>query len=396
MCAINVHRGYKYRIYPNRSQCQALAKTFGCVRYVYNWGLEKKEAGYKQSGKSVSITQLSRDLTQLRMEQDKKWLSDVLRIPLTMALRNLNTAYSRFFKKQGGRPKFKNKYARQSAYYRHNDVKITKRGIKLQKIDGEIKVRFHRPLPKICEIRSAVVSKDKIGRYFVSICVIESIAQLKPIQTKIGIDLGLNHFCITSNGDKIINLRIFESLQKKLRRAQRVFARRKYGSKNREKAKLRVDKIYSKIVDRRRDFQHKLSKAFIDENQAIGVEKLRIQNMLKNKRLAKAIGDVSWRQFIRMLEYKGQWYGRDVVPLDTFFPSSKTCSGCGHKIDDMPLNIREWTCPECCTTHDRDINAAINVRDNTVGMTEIDACGVHVRPAITEAKHVEARNILAT
>lgn len=393
MSLFPTHKAYKYRIYPNKLQRQALSQTFGCVRYVYNWALEKKQSAYKENGESIPISQLSKELTFLRHQKDTIWLNGVSRIPLTEALRNLNRAYTNFFKRRGGKPKFKSKYAKQSAYYRHNDIKITGRGIKFQKIDGDIKVRWHRPLPEDCEIRSAVVSKDKMGRYFVSISIIETIAQLEPIKTKIGIDLGLTHFAITSNGNKTINLRIFESLQKKLRRAQRVFDRRKKGSKNRAKAKLRVDKIYAKIVDKRRDFQHKLSKAFIDENQAIGVEKLRIQNMMKNKRLAKAIGDVSWGEFIRMLEYKGKWYGRDVVPLDTFFPSSKTCSTCGHKVDDMPLSIRQWTCPECYTKHDRDINAAINIRNNTVGMTEIDACGVHVRPAITEAKHDEARNI---
>ena len=396
MSNVTIHKAYKYRIYPNKLQRQALSQAFGCVRYVYNWALEKKQSAYKENGESIPISQLSKELTFLRHQKDTIWLNGVSRIPLTEALRNLNRAYTNFFKKRGGKPKFKSKYARQSAYYRHNDIKITGRGIKFQKIDGDIKVRWHRPLPEDCEIRSAAVSKDKMGRYFVSISIIETIAQLEPIKTKIGIDLGLTHFAITSNGNKTINLRIFESLQKKLRRAQRVFARKKKGSKNRAKAKLRVDKIYAKIADKRRDFQHKLSKMLIDENQAIGVEKLRIQNMMKNKRLAKAIGDVSWGGFIRMLEYKGKWYGRDVVPLDTFFPSSKTCSTCGHKVDDMPLSIRQWTCPECYTKHDRDINAAINIRNNTVGMTEIDACGVHVRPAITEAKHDEARNIPTT
>lgn len=396
MSHVPTHKAYKYRIYPNKLQRQALSQTFGCVRYVYNWALEKKQSAYKENGESIPISQLSKELTFLRHQKDTIWLNGVSRIPLTEALRNLNRAYTNFFKRRGGKPKFKSKYARQSAYYRHNDIKITGRGIKFQKIDGDIKVRWHRPLPEDCEIRSAVVSKDKMGRYFVSISIIETIAQLEPIKTKIGIDLGLTHFAITSNGNKTINLRIFESLEKKLRRAQRVFARRKKGSKNRAKAKLRVDKIYAKIVDKRRDFQHKLSKMLIDENQAIGVEKLRIQNMMKNKRLAKAIGDVSWGEFIRMLEYKGKWYGRDVVPLDTFFPSSKTCSTCGHKVDDMPLSIRQWTCPECYTKHYRDINAAINIRNNTVGMTEIDACGVHGRPAITEAKHDEARNIPTT
>ena len=394
MKKVAIYKAYKYRLYPNKAQCLSLSQTFGCVRYVYNWALDKKQSAYRESNESLSITQLSRDLTLLKQETDKLWLNDVLRIPLTQALRNLNTAFNRFFKGQAGKPKFKSKYARQSAYYRHNDFCLIERGIKLQKIDGDIKVNYHRPLPKECEIRSATVSKDTCGRYFVSISVIETIAQLKPLKAKIGIDLGINHFAITSDGDKIANPRVFDSLYKKLIRTQRVLSRRKKGSKNRDKARLKVAKIHSKIANVRRNFQHKLSKMLIDENQAIGVESLKIQNMLKNRRLSRAIADVSWGQFVSFLCYKADWYGRDIVKLDTFYPSSKTCSLCGHKVDDMPLHVRVWTCPECFTEHDRDINAAINVRNNTVGMPEIYACGVHVRPASIVATHKEARNIL--
>ena len=391
MNIVTIHKAYKYRLYPDKVQSQALAQTFGCVRFVYNWALDKKNKAYKDNGESLSVTQLSKDLTQLKADKDHLWLNDVLRIPLTESLRNLNTAFSRYFKKLSGKPRFKNKYARQSAYYRHNDFRITDRGIKLQKIDGDIRVKFHRPLPRANEIRNAVVSKDSCGRYFVSILVIETIAQLKPVTHKIGIDLGLRHFLVTSNGDKIPNPRVFEYLYKKLRRAQRVLSRRKKGSNNRNKARFVVAKIQSKIANTRRDFQHKLSKTLIDENQAIGIETLKIQNMLRNKRLSRAIGDASWGQFVSFLQYKADWYGRDVVKLDTFYPSSKTCHVCGHKVNELPLHIRHWTCPYCNASHDRDINASINIQINTVGMTGIDhptstvvtvnACGDNVRPA---------------
>ncbi|MYD60112.1 MAG: IS200/IS605 family element transposase accessory protein TnpB [Gemmatimonadetes bacterium] len=394
MLNVKINRAYKYRIYPNKSQQEALAKLFGCVRYVWNWALDLRESYYKDTGKALLASEISKGLTDLRKSQDTLWLSDVSRISLTQSLRNQYTAYDRFFKRISGKPRPKSKHAKQSAYFRHNDIKLSHRGIKLQKVDSEMRVNFHRPLPKDCEIRSVTVSKDKTGKYYVSISVIETIAQLEPISAKIGIDLGLTNFAVTSNGNKSIDIRILKKKNKRKRRAQRVLSRRKRGSKNYHKARVKLAKFEAKDANIRKDFQHKLSKRLIDENQAIGIESLRIKNMMKNKRFAKSIGDVAWGQFKAMLQYKAEWYGRDVVPLDSFYPSSKICSACGHKVDELPLRIRQWTCPECFTEHDRDVNAAINVRNNTVGMTEIDACGVTVRPAITEARHREARNIL--
>ena len=371
MSKIFVMRGYKYRMYPNVAQRAVLAQTFGCCRFVYNWALDRKQSAYVDTGTSLSVYDLSKELTQLKKEPDHLWLNDVLRVPLKESLRHLGTAFDRFFKKQGGYPRFKSKHKRQSAHYTRDRITLTGRGIKLQKMPGELRVRYHRPLPQDGEVRSAVVSKDPAGRYFVSILVREEIAQLAPITPKVGVDLGLTHFAITSKGEKVAHPKLFNHHFKCLRRAQQSLSRKQKGSKNRDKARLKVARIHARIGDARKDFLHKLSTRLISENQAIGTESLRVKNMMKNKRLAKAIGDSGWHTFTTMLTYKAQWYGRDVVPLDTFFPSSKTCSACGYVINDLPLSVRLWTCPKCNTTHDRDINAAVNIQNNTVGMTEI-------------------------
>ena len=371
MSKVLIHRGYKYRLYPNRAQRETLAQTFGCCRYVYNWGLDRISTAHKETGKSLSAYDLGKELTSLKRESDKLWLNDVLRVPLEQSLRHLHTAFEKFFKKQGGYPRFKKKHNRESATYKPDRITITDRAIKLQKIDGDIKVRFHRPLPKGGEIRKAVVSMDSAGRYFVSITVIEEITTLPPLKAKIGIDLGLRHFATISTGEKIDNPRHFERHYKKLRRAQKSLSRKKKGSNNRDKARRKVARIYVRIEDARKDFLHKLSTRLISENQAIGTEGLRVQNMLKNKRLSRHIGNAGWGEFVRMLQYKADWYGRDIVKADPFFASSKTCSVCGHRIDELPLGIRQWTCPKCSTIHDRDINAAVNIKNHTVGMTEL-------------------------
>ena len=290
-------------------------------------------------------------------------------MPLEYSLRHLDSAFEKFFKKQGGYPRFKKKHNRQSVTYARQTITITDRGVKLHKMSGEVKVRFSRPLPKGGEIRKAVVSMDPAGRYFVSITIKEEIATLPPLKARIGIDLGLTHFATISTGEKIDNPRHFDRYYKKLRRAQKSLSRKKKGSKNRDKARRKVARIHALIEDARKDFLHKLSTRLISENQAIGIETLRVKNMLKNKRLSRHIGDAGWGEFVRMLQYKADWYGRDVVPADTFFPSSKTCSVCGYKLAELPLNIRQWTCPKCSTIHDRDINAAINIKNHTVGMT---------------------------
>ena len=371
MSRIIVMHGYKYRMYPNTVQRIVLAQTFGCVRYVYNWALDRKKRVHKDTGESLSVYDLNKELTALKRDPDHLWLNDVLRRPLEQALHNLNAAYDQFFKKQSGYPQFKKKRNKQVATYTRDRFTITDRGIRFNKMPGQIKARFHRPLPKGGEIRSATVSKDPSGRYFVSILVRETIACLEPITNKVGIDLGLTHFAITSHGEKVAHPKLFNHHFKRLRRAQKALSRKQKGSKNREKARLKVARIYARIGDARKDFLHKLSTRLICENQAIGTEGLRVQNMMKNKALARAIGDSGWYELIRQLTYKAEWYGRDVVPLDTFFPSSKTCSACGYVVDDLPLQAREWTCPKCHTIHDRDINAAVNIQNHTVGMTEI-------------------------
>ncbi len=372
MRVIKVQRGYKYRLYPNKYQEQLLIRTFGCCRYVYNHGLEQKEKSYRETGCSVSHGELMKELTHMKKDPETIWLGEVSAGALQESLRILKNSYEQFFKKQSEKPRFKSKSSKQSIRYDRTRCKVTERGIKIQKIDGDIRVKFHKKLPENCEVRNMTVTKDRMGRFFVSIGVIEPIKQLDPIDTKTGIDLGLTHHTVLSNGEKVDNPRFFDKYFKQLRRAQRTLSRRKKGSKNREKARREVARIYVKIADSRRYFLHKLSTRLIRENQAIGVETLRVRNMMKNRRLARLIGDVSWSEFVRMLEYKGMWYGRSVKKLNAYYPSSKTCSVCDHELDDLPLHIRKWACPICGPHHDRDVNAARNIQNNTVGMTEID------------------------
>ena len=306
-----IHRGYKYRLYPNRAQRETLAQTFGCCRYVYNWGLDRKSTVYAETGKSLSAYDLGKELTALKREPDKLWLNDVLRVPLVQSLRHLHTAFEKFFKKQNRYPRFKKKHNKQSATYTRDCITITDRGVKLYKMPGEVKIRFDRPLPKGGEIRNAVVSMDPAGRYFVSIMVKEEIATLPPLKARIGIDLGLTHFATISTGEKIDNPRHFDRHYKRLRRAQKSLSRKKKGSKNRDKARRKVARIHARITDARKDFLHKLSTRLISENQAIGTETLRVKNMLKNKRLSRHIGDAGWGEFVRYAPIQSRlvWQG---------------------------------------------------------------------------------------
>ena len=319
-------------------------------------------------------------LTAWKRDPETAWLTEPSKGPLQAALRHLQDAYSRFWTKQSGYPKFKKKgKTRDSATYFRNCFTYRNGQIKLAKQSEPLNIRWSRPLPEGAEPSQVTVSRDSAGRYHISILVDDTITPLPPTETTVGIDAGITALYTLSTGEKITNPRHEKKDREKLARAQRQLSKKEKGSKNRDKARRKVARIHARIADRRRDHLHKLSTRLVRENQVIAIEDLSVRNMVKNHSLARAISDASWSSFRTMLEYKAEWYGRDVVAIDRFYPSSKTCSECGRIVESLPLNIRDWEC-ECGAVHDRDVNAARNIL--AVGLA-VSACGDGVRPSRT-------------
>ncbi|MDQ2885085.1 MAG: transposase [Chloroflexota bacterium] len=370
-------RAYQYRCYPTDEQQQVLARTFGCVRYVYNWALRKKTDAYYQQGERLYYAHLSSALTELKKQEDTLFLNGVSSVPLQQTLRHLDRAFLNFFEGRGKYPTFKKKHGYQSATYAASAFKWDGTALTLAKMDAPLAIRWSRPLPEGCTPSSVTISKDCAGRYFVSILVEEDITSLPVTPKMVGLDLGLKSMVITSDGHTHGNPRFFAKDEKKLAKAQRRHAKKKKGSKNRAKARRNVAKIHARISNRRRDYQHKLSTQIIRENQVVCVESLQVKNMVQNHRLAKSISDVGWGEFVRQLEYKAQWYGRTLVKIDKWYPSSKRCFDCGYVLETLSLDVRVWTCPECRVVHDRDINAARNI---LAAGRAVSACGEAVRP----------------
>jgi putative transposase len=386
-------RAYKYRFYPTDEQAHNLARTFGCVRFIYNDALNKRKRSYFDHGVKLYTKDLSAALTALKKEEGTTWLKEVSSVPLQQALRHLDTAYTNFFEGRADYPTFKKKHHAQSATYTDNAFTLKGGKLTLAKQKEPLDIVWSRPLPEGAQPSSVTVSKDKSGRYFVSLLVEEGIGTLPLIDKAVGIDLGLKSFLITSDGKTIPNAKYYTRDEKKLAKAQRQHARKKKGSKNRNKARKKVARLHARIADTRRDFQHKASTRLIRENQVICLETLNVKGMLKNHCLAKAISDVGWGEFTRQLEYKAKWYGRTITKIDRWYPSSKTCSDCGHILETLTLDVREWVCPCCGTWHDRDINAAQNIL--AAGLAA-SACGGMVRPVDSrgsQAHPVETGNL---
>lgn len=376
-----VKRAYKYRFYPTPEQVEQLARTFGCVRYVYNRALAERSRAWTQEQRRVTQAETSKMLTSWKRDPETAWLAEPSKGPLQAALRHLQYAYTRFWNKQSGYPKFKKKgRSKDSATYFRNCFTYRNGQIKLAKQSEPLDIRWSRPLPDGADPSQVTVSHDSAGRYHISILVDDTVTPRPPTDTTVGIDAGITTLYTLSTGEKITNPRHEKKDREKLARAQRQLSKKKKGSKNREKARQKVARIHARIADRRRDYLHKLSTRLVRENQVIAIEDLSMRNMIKNHSLARAISDASWAQFRTMLEYKADWYGREVIAIDRFYPSSKTCSACGMLQDSMPLNIRDWTCPGCGKTHDRDVNAAKNIL--AAGLA-VSACGDGVRPSHT-------------
>ena len=363
-------RAYKYRLYPTPEQEQLLAQTFGCVRFVYNNILRWRTDEYYKNGNSVNYNAASKQLTELKKNPEYQWLKDVSSVPIQQALRHQQTAFKNFWEGRTEYPTFKKKHAKQSATFAASAFSMKEGQLFIAKSKEPLNIRWSRELSS--EPTSITISKDRAGRYFVSmLCEFE--AKPMPISNKtVGIDLGLTDLFITSDGEKSGNPRFTKRYEQKLAYLQRELAKKQKGSNNRAKARLKVARLHAKIADCRMDATHKASRKLINENQVVCVENLAVKNMIKNPKLAKHIADANWGEFVRQLQYKAEWSGRTVSEIDRFFPSSKRCPSCGYIHESMPLSVREWDCPECKTHWDRDIAAAINIK--TVGLAGL-ACG---------------------
>lgn len=340
-----------------------LARTFGCVRYVWNWALAERRRAYATEGQSVTYAETDQMLTALKADGEHEWLREVSSIPLQQALRHLQGAYAAFFAKRARYPRFKAKHrCRDSATFTRSGFSWRNGELRLAKLSEPLVIRWSRPLPEAADPSSVTITRDAAGRWFVSILVEDpSVVPLPRVEDTVGIDVGLTSLLTLSTGEKIANPRHERRDRVRLARAQRNLARKRKGSANRAKARLRVVRVHARIKDRRTDHLHKLTTRLVRENQTLAVEDLTVRNMTQNHSLARAISDASWAELRRMLEYKASWYGRTIVAVDRWYPSSKTCSTCGTLAGSMPLSTREWTCEDCGTEHDRDINAAKNI-----------------------------------
>ena len=365
-----VHLSHKYRAYPTDGQTQLLARTFGSARFVWNSILDWRSKEYTLNGAKIGYVKSAAKLTEMKQQPELSWLYDVSNVALQQALRNQDKAFSNFFAKRGKYPAFKSKHDKQSIRLMSNAFRIKDGALFIAKSDEPLRFVESRPLPE--KVTSITISKDAAGRYFVAFQG-EAEKAKRPVTDKaIGIDLGLTHFIATSAGEKIEAPKIYRKHEANLARYQRAMSRKVKGSKNRNRARVKVARLHARIADTRKDFLHKLSTRIIRENQTVSIEDLNVAGLQKNHCLAKSISDASWSEFTRQLEYKAAWYGRTFVKINRWYPSSQICSCCGHRDGKKALNVREWACSECGTIHDRDVNAAINI--NTAGLAEINGC----------------------
>ncbi|MDQ0595876.1 putative transposase [Streptomyces canus] len=372
-----VKRAFKYRFYPTGVQAAELSRTFGCVRLVYNKALEERTRAWYGEQRRISYVQSSAALTAWKKTGDLAFLAEVSSVPLQQALRHLQTAFGNFFAQRAKYPRYKSrKKSRASAEYTRSAFTWRDGALTLAKMPEPLDIRWSRPLPEGTEPTTVTVSRDAAARWFVSLLCQDHIALAPATANAVGLDAGITSLVTLSTGEKVANPKHERRDRACLARAQRELSRKSKGSANREKARRKVARVHARVVDRRRDFLHKLSTRLVRENQTVVIEDLSVRNLLKNGTLARAISDASWTHLRSMLEYKCAWYGRELVVIDRFFPSSKLCGNCGTVTSKMPLNVRAWTCV-CGAVHDRDVNAARNIL--AAGLAA-SACGDGVRP----------------
>lgn len=370
---------YKCRAYPDEAQQQMLARTFGCVRVVWNRTLAERHRLYHAEGKNLSYVASAAALTVMKKDPDLAFLSEVSSVPLQQALRHQYKAFTAFFAKRARYPRFKSHHGRQSATHTRTAFRIKGGALFLAKMDTPLAFVWSWPEidPALIDPTTVTVSRDPCGRWYVSFSVeVADPVQFPATGCVVGVDLGIKDFAVTSDGERIANPRHLERKARNLARYQRRMARCQKGSANRAKAKAKVARAHRKVRASRADFLHKASTRLVRDHDVIAIEDLNVRNMIRNRSLAKAISDCGWGEFRRMIEYKAERAGRHVIPVDRWYPSSKTCSSCGHLLAEPSLKTRHWTCPSCGTRHDRDINAAQNIL--AAGLA-VSACGADVR-----------------
>lgn len=364
-------KGYKFRLYPNKTQATLLNKTLGCCRFIFNHFLSVRRDSWDKDMKSISYTETSALMTKLKSDENYLWLREVDSVALQQSLRDLDASYQNFFKRDRGYPKFKSRRNPQQSYRMQNGgktIRVESKRIKLPKVGF---VRFEQSREFNGRILNATVTRTATGKYFVSLCVEEDMSDdlRQNGGSQIGLDVGLKDFCTDNHGNTFANPKPLRRLNKKLTKAQRKLSRRKLGSHNRNKQRIILARVHEKIANLRKDFLHKLTTKLCRENQTIAVESLNVQGMMKNHKLAQAIADVSWGEFFRQLQYKAILHGCEVIKVSTFYPSSQMCCTCGYKNSlTKDLNVRCWTCPVCGSAHDRDRNAAINILQKALEM----------------------------
>ena len=363
---MKINKGYKFRIYPTCNQKIAFKQSFGACRFIYNYLLDVRSKSWKEHKISISCFESIKMLPVLK--KSYLWLKDINSQSLQQTVINLEAAFQRFFKKVSGAkyPQFKKKRDNHQSFTVPQSFSLTasKRGnwfLTIPKLKGKIKVKAHREV--LGSIKTAIISRNPDGNYYVAFSVeVEHQPQEKTVSKEVGIDLGLKDFLVTSEGVKLKPSKYYRLLERKLKGKQRDLSRRKISSSNWTKIKHKIAVLHQKITNQRNNFLHKISSKLVHENQIIYVEDLNVKGMMKNRKLAKSIADVGWGEFGRQLKYKGLWYNTSIVKIGRFEPSSKLCSGCGYKNMDLKLSDRVWICPICGIQHDRDINAAVNIK----------------------------------
>ena len=368
-----MQKAFKFRLYPTEQQKEFLAKQFGAVRFVYNRFLANRKDEYLNNKKSLNYYDDAKILTELKSKDGYGWLYDINSQTLQSSLRNLDAAYTGFFKKRSKFPRFHSRKNKQCIKIPQN-FHIENEKLFIPKLKDGIEIRQHQKLTG--KTVSCFISKTPTDKYFVSILCDTDIEQLEKQDKTIGIDLGIKSLLVSSDGNKIDNPKLYSKMEKKLAYEQKQLSKKQLGSNNRNKQRKEVAKINEYIANSRKDYLHKISKKIIDENQVIIAESLSVKNMMKNHCLAKSIGDVSWGELLRQLEYKAKRYGRTFYQIDKFFPSSKACNNCQFVLEDLPLSVREWDCPNCKQHNDRDENAAKNIRDKGIKDLGISGCGI--------------------